>query len=120
MCRAGWSRRVTPSRQPESPTSGRSATTCAARPATAKSRTRKLASPTSSDWVLPAASIFWRDQPPEVLTCSKAAHGQLPLGLDVGTGGRGFGPHGNQAATDHEGHAEIGDERWPVVPDDPV
>ena len=45
-CPAGSSPRATPSRPPASPTSGRSATTCAARPATARSRAPRSAWPT--------------------------------------------------------------------------
>lgn len=37
--RAGWSPRATPSQPPGSPTPGRSVTTCAARPATGRSKT---------------------------------------------------------------------------------
>ena len=44
-CPAAWSRRVTRSRRPVSPTSGRSATTCGARPATGRSRVRRSACP---------------------------------------------------------------------------
>ena len=58
----GLESRVTPSRPPVSPTSGRSATTSAARPATARSRMRKSALPTSSDSARPAAYTSSRGQ----------------------------------------------------------
>ena len=52
--------RATRSPRPASPTSGRSATTCAARPATARSKAPRSASPTSSASARPAASTSWR------------------------------------------------------------
>ena len=59
------SRRATPSPRPASPTSGRSATTSAARPATARSRAPRSAWPTSSASARPAASTSWRRPRPE-------------------------------------------------------
>ena len=57
--------RATRSRPPASPTSGRSATTSAARPATARSRAPRSAWPTSSASAPPAASTSWRSPPPD-------------------------------------------------------
>jgi acetyl-CoA acyltransferase len=61
---AACSPRVTPSPPPASPTSGRSATTSAARPATARSRAPRWAWPTSSASAPPAASTSSRRPPP--------------------------------------------------------
>jgi acetyl-CoA acetyltransferase len=51
-----------PSRLPASSISGRSATTSAVRPATARSRMRRSASPTSSDSARLAACTSWRSR----------------------------------------------------------
>jgi len=68
---AASSRRATRSPPPASPTSGRWRPTCAARPATARSRERPSASPTSSGWAQPAGCISWSALPPsgQVLSC---------------------------------------------------
>ena len=62
---AGWSRRATRSRRPASPTSGRSATTSAARPAIVRSRAPRSAWPTSSGSARRAACTSWRSPRPD-------------------------------------------------------
>ena len=96
------SRRATRSRPPASPTSGRSATTSAARPATARSRAPRSAWPTSSASARPAACTSWRSPPPDLAPVSRSDFGgsrgraapKSPNGVDrqVRRGGRSTRP----------------------------